>query len=194
MKKIFIFLAGVGVGAGVTFIYCKKNYEESIQQEVKDLREYYMGKEKKPEVKDAVDVEVQSINDNNSTEEQETIDEKYDTVVENLHYSKKEDSIDNSNTLDRDGLSSSLLSEEEFGAESDYDAISLYYHSNDVITDDNDDQIITDEELNNLFGMNTIQIGEQFGTNESNAVYFRNYKLKCDYEILYDESEFPKEE
>lgn len=190
MKKIFIFLAGIGIGAGVTFIYCKKNYEESIQQEVKDLREYYMGKEKKTEDKDIKEVDGQSTEDT-SDKEQETIEEKYDAVVEKLHYSKKEDTFDR---YDRSGLCSTLLSEEEFGAESDYDAISLYYHSNDVITDDNDDQIITDDELNNLFGMNTVQIGEQFGTNKSDAVYFRNYKLKCDYEILYDESEFPKEE
>ena len=47
MKSLLMFIGGLTIGAGVTYVIQKNRYEEMIQEEVEDLREHYKNKEGK---------------------------------------------------------------------------------------------------------------------------------------------------
>ena len=72
-----------------------------------------------------------------------------------------------------------VITPEEFG-ECGYETISLTYYSDSVLADEND-EIVDDK--NDVVGKD---FESHFGEFESDSVYVRNDRRKCDYEILRD--------
>ena len=73
-----------------------------------------------------------------------------------------------------------VITPEEFGEKDDYEAESLTYYADDVLTD-NYDNVIKD-----LKGTVGKDFKSHFGEYEDDSVFIRNDELKTDYEILRD--------
>ena len=74
-----------------------------------------------------------------------------------------------------------IIPPEELGNIEDYDTTSFYYTSDGILIDLHNVIVDDPEEI--------VGCGfeEHFGEYEDNSVCIRNYKLKCDYEILLEE-------
>ena len=77
-----------------------------------------------------------------------------------------------------------MIPPDEFGELDEYETIDLVYYADKVLTDD-DDQLV--EDINNVVGFSSL---ESFGVYEDDAVFVRNDRLKCDYEILLDQRNY----
>ena len=76
-----------------------------------------------------------------------------------------------------------VISPEEFG-NNDYDAESLNYYADGVLTNSWDEVI---EDVDGFVGEDSLT---RFGEYEDDCVYVRNEVLQTDYEILLDERKF----
>ena len=78
-----------------------------------------------------------------------------------------------------------LLSPDEFGEnEDEYPVISLKYYADQALADENDHLVRNSESLIGTDALN------HFGDFEDDAVYVRNNRLKCEYEILLDQRKY----
>lgn len=77
-----------------------------------------------------------------------------------------------------------VIPPDEFGEMEEYDQISLRYYSDHVLVDDANEMI---EDIESIVGEESL---DHFGEYEEDSVFVRNSRLKCDYEILYDQEEF----
>lgn len=80
-----------------------------------------------------------------------------------------------------------VIPPEEYGEIYEYDTRNLTYYDNGVLTDE-DDNVIDDVE--NLIGEDALN---HFGDYEEDSVHVRNDRLKVDYEILRDGTNFNKD-
>lgn len=193
MKKLLLLLSGVGIGVAISWSYHKNKYEQMVQEEIESIREHMKKHETKKENK-IIDTEYTSNEDdpnksyillNNKDDEEKVEDvETYNTIT--AHYSSDRKIIDQ----EYNGKPH-VIAPEIFGDEPGYDADTLYYDGKDSILNDSDEEL-TNEEVIDLLGMPVDEIKQQFGVYEEDAVYFRNDKLKTDYEVLRDESIFSR--
>lgn len=80
-----------------------------------------------------------------------------------------------------------IIAQEEFGKEEDFDTITLYYHSDDVLTDT--DNEVTDD-IDNTVGQAALRILRE---SKEDSITVRNKKMKCDYEILIDHTAYSED-
>ena len=73
-----------------------------------------------------------------------------------------------------------VIPPDEFGEFEDYEAISLIYFADKVLTDE-DYEIVDD--VDDVVGLDSFN---HIGEYEDDCVHVRNDRLKSDYEILYD--------
>ena len=183
MKSLLTFVAGLAIGAGITYVIQKNRYEEMIQEEVEDLREHYKGKEgksntEKKEVKEQVDKMT-------SEEYEESIGRVHSLVRENRYTSVEDENL---NTETEPPF---VVTPDDFGTVPWFDCDTFYYHTDDIIANDSQ-EMIDEDDVQRILGLSTPEIYEQFGIYEDDAVYIRNTALKCDYEVLRDEGIFIK--
>lgn len=197
MKSLLMFIGGIVVGAGVTYIYQKNRYEEMIQEEIESLREHTKEKETKIKeneseenitefVKSDLDEEIKKA-ENYENYYDETISKVHNLVRENNYISSEEQENEIANKFKKPFL----LTPEEFGSIPGFDADTYYYHHDDIISNDNQEIV---DDVQQILGMSEIEIKEHFGDYEDDpdAVYIRNMRLKCDFEILREEENFVK--
>ena len=185
MKSLLTFVAGLAIGAGVTYVIQKNRYEEMIKDEVDDLREHYKSKECKPKEsglnKEGTD-EVQSYR-MKSEERKESMGRVHSLVRENKYTSCDDENL---NTETKPPF---VVTPEEFATVPLWDVDTLRYHANDIIANDNN-EIMDEDEIERILGMSVMEIKDQFGVYEDDSVFIRNEALKCDYEILRDEDDY----
>jgi hypothetical protein len=167
MKSLFIFAAGLAVGAIAGACLVRNKALEDAKQEVEEVREYYRNKhDEVKEEEPQVEVEVP-----------QDVDVVKDIVKENgyTNYNKPE-SI---NVPQYDDPY--VIDPSEFGEEPGYDTMTLTYFADGVLVDDVDDVI---EEADVVVGLENLKVFEEFG---ATAVYVRNDIYRTDYEILRDD-------
>lgn len=179
MSKIgyaITFVGGAAIGSLVTFRAIKKMYDNLIQEEVNSVKEALLNR--KPVVKQAEEILAeQAIHKPDISEYAKVL--KKETYTDYSHSEKdiqeevKEDPVTN-----KDTEHPYVISPDEFGESHDYETISLTYYSDGVLADDNDEAI---DDVEEIVGDEAL---ESFGEYEDDAVYVRNDRLKCDYEIL----------
>ena len=81
-----------------------------------------------------------------------------------------------------------IIRPDEFGEYDDYDAISLTYYADHILTDE-DDEIV--EDIEDKIGFDALS---HFGEYEEDSVFVRNDRIKCDYEILLDQRKYSEVE
>lgn len=172
MKGLFIFAAGLAVGAIAGACLVRNKALEDAKQEVEEVREYY--REKLNEVKEGepqVEIEVP-----------QDVDVVKEIVKENgyTNYNKPQTvNIPKYKVYANDDPY--VIDPSEFGEEPGYDTITLTYFADGVLVDDVDDVI---EEADVVVGLENLKVFEEFG---ATAVYVRNDIYRTDYEILRDD-------
>lgn len=173
MKKGLVMgTIGLVMGVIVSYVYCRKRFEEG----------YYEDEKNNLEVDDHYDHVVHRKNDetymdeargndqykNEEMESEIEIDNKYKKVVKGLY---KKDFDDKP----------FVITELEFGNENhDYEKLTLLYYDNGIITDENDDII---EKPLEVIGEDTLAYFG-YGSDDKDLLYVRNNILRIDYEIL----------
>ena len=177
MKSFLIFVSGIVVGAGASYLILKNKNEEEINEAYREAREYRKNR-------DEVAKEDRLVNYSDESEEDEPIDEVEQIINDNRYSSI----ADRSNKKTSSNIPF-VISPEEFGMDDDIEVDTLYYYKattdganlDDIIVDENNEEI---EDVEELLGMSVSDIINHYGEYEEDSVYIRNPKLNTDYEIL----------
>ena len=174
MKGLFIFAAGLAVGAIAGACLVRNKALEDAKQEVEEVREYYRNKhdevkEEEPEVEVKVEVP-------------QDVDVVKEIVKENgyTNYNKPQ-TVNIPQYVMSPNDDPYVIDPSEFGEEPGYDTMTLTYFADGVLVDDVDDVI---EEADVVVGLENLKVFEEFG---ATAVYVRNDIYRTDYEILRDD-------
>lgn len=158
LGKIISFAVGAAIGSAVTYILINKKFETRFRHEVDSAME---------------EIAKRKIDSKKSEEE---IKEYHETIVEYTNKESEDDDMPKKNRV-------YVISPEEFG-KNDYDAESLNYYADGVLTNSWDEVI---EDVDGFVGEDSLT---RFGEYEDDCVYVRNEVLQTDYEILLDERKF----
>lgn len=190
MKSLLTFVAGLAIGAGVSWVYHKNRYEEMVKDEIDELRAHAKEKKTKSSYKYEGEKMTKEEYDRKLEEEKKMA---YDEDMGRVHSLVRENrytSCEDEN-LNKETEFPFVVSPEEFATVPLFDTDTFYYHADDIISNDNQEMLDIDE-IQRLFGMTALEIKERFGVYEDDAVYIRNMALKCDYEILRDEGDYTR--
>ena len=167
MKGLFIFAAGLAVGAIAGACLVRNKALEDAKQEVEEVREYYRNKhDEVKEEEPQVEVEVP-----------QDVDVVKEIIKENGYTNYNKPQTINVPYYD----DPYVIDPSEFGEEPGYDTMTLTYFADGVLVDDVDDVI---DEADVVVGLENLKVFEEFG---ATAVYVRNDIFKTDYEILRDD-------
>ena len=185
IKKIFIFIAGAGLGAIVSWQFLKNKYEQIANEEIASVKEAY-------NKKDNISADESEEDEFQEKYYEKTADGKLvETTLpseEEVNEYKKIVSNYTSNENEKKGVTDMprgpyVIKPEEFG-NMDYDLVSLEYYADKVLVDEDDHPI---QDIEYMVGEDSL---EHFGEYEDDAVYVRNDLIKTDFEILLVESRY----
>ena len=166
LKKVLLFLAGAGIGSGVTFLIMKDKNERALQQERQNMLDE-IEEFKREELKESTDELV-------SEEEAKDAKEKLSNLVEDIKESKEtvDELINKYETTE----GPYIISSDEFD-NNGYDLRYWYLYNDGVVVDENNDEVTTDEI--------SYSIGDCLNgyINGEDVVYIRNDFDETDYEI-----------
>lgn len=185
MKKLLIFVAGVAVGSVATWKVLKDKYATMAQEEIDSVKERYSERvNKHDDSSDESDVKEEVYTDIYKTMASDygsrtSYSAKYQPAEEKKDIKEVEVVKDNKK-VDKPYV----IPPEEFGELDGYETISLSYHADNVLTDD-DYELVDD--VDEVIGLESLT---HFGEYEDDSVFVRNDRLKCDYEILLDHRKY----
>lgn len=186
LSKALMFVAGAAIGSIVTWKVIEEKYKRIADEEIESVKEVF----KK---------ESSVIAEQFSTDEEETEEEPvkvaavthapekpkitdYAAMTRNLGYDTATDDKKETDAADKEGPY--VIHPNDFGMNDDYDTVSMLYHADDYLTDE---QNVLVEDIENSVGFECLNT---FGEYEEDAVYVRNDELKTDYEILRVDSNY----
>ena len=187
---IFSFLAGAGIGSLVTWRMLRTEYERRTQEEIDSVKEVWARKygesePTEPEQNDISEAKAKA----EAAREKPSITE-YASKLQEQGYVKysnmtkpsnaEEEKVEEDESMDRPYV----ISPDDFGDISGYDAISLTYFADGVLTDDDNEPV---EDVDDVVGAD---FADHFGEYEDDSVFIRNDRLKADYEILKDRRQY----
>ena len=199
---VAVFAAGAAIGSAVTWKYVKDKYERIMQEDFEQRR--YDGNKNDDEPTE----ESNDISEDEPTEEVERKEEidlsNYNSLASNYKgddpqktnytaYTRKEKQYPYLAERDRQRLEADNVDIEsiesiipdEFGEYMSYEQITLIQYADGVMADE-DDNIITNPE--ELLGDD---YEDHFGENDDpDTCYFRNHKIKAEYEVIRDARRF----
>lgn len=156
-KLLYFAVFAAGVVTGAAVV---RNYiRRQTDEEIRSVREAFSAKYSDMKDKENIDAADSLLNDN-------TKDKADDTESKNAPY---------------------IITPTEFGENDDYETVTLYYHSDDVLTD-HDNEIIDD--IENSVGSAALNTLRESG---EDSIFVRNPERKCDYEILIDLTAYSEE-
>ena len=172
--NVFAFAAGAAIGSVVSWKLLEEKYRRIADEEIQRQVEYYKNKDKTDVISDEEPAEEASEIDESATPGQIELQEYMDKVVDlgYSNYSKTE--IKEVSSVKKPYV----IEPEEFGEIDYYDAETLYYYADGVLTDDGGNPI---EDAEDMVGLDYM---DHFGDHEDDSVHIRNDELKIDYEIL----------
>lgn len=174
LNSCIAFAVGAAIGSLVAWKISKRRYEELMQKETEELREYYTGKLERLEG----DLD-EYVNEWNETEEE------YERKLNKLGYTDYSSIGDDTDDKEVDDIKKPyVIAPEEFGNNSDYECVSLTYYADGVLADEMDYIV---EDVDDTVGKESLK---HFGQYEDDSVFVRNERLECDYEILLDSRKY----
>ena len=173
MKNLFIFAAGVVVGAVTGAYLVKDKVMADAKQEIDEVREYYKSKKKEEKVE-----KVEEKQEEPKVEEKEEYQEITRKYVD---YNKVVEAPKNHSVMEDEPYT---INPEEFGDKEDegWDTMTITYFADKVLVNDVD-EVIEDPEV--VVGLDNLKIFEEFP--EATCVYVRNETWRTDFEILRDD-------
>lgn len=190
MKNLLCFVAGAAIGSVVTWKLIEKKYKDLADEEIESVIETFKNRKPritKDEVKETVEKVINKRKESKETVEDIVTAEGYS--IENEEEETEED--DESNyTVDVDPgvevIVPYVITPEQFGEYSEYGTKTLTYYADNVLTDEIDNPI-TSEEMETMIGPDAL---DHFGEYEDDSVYIRDEMNEMDYEILKSEKTF----
>lgn len=179
MKGLFIFAAGLAIGAVAGACVIKNKVLADAKEEIEEVREYY--RSKAGETTDEVVEEVKEV--------KEVVEEVKEVVQEIKNDSNKRTYV-NYNKLASTYKPQEeptrfddpfIIDPSEFGEDPEYDTMTLTYFADGVLVDDVDEVI---EEPDIVVGLENLKVFEEFG---ASSIYVRNDIYKTDYEVIRDD-------
>ena len=189
MKNLLCFVAGAAIGSVVTWKLIEKKYKDLADEEIESVIETF--KNRKPRItKDNVKETVEKVI--NKYKEPKKIVE--DIVTAERYYIENEEEIDENDesnytvNVDNDDevITPYVITPEEFGEYNEYGTKTLTYYADNVLTDEIDNPITSDEMIT-MIGPDAL---DHFGEYEDDSVYIRDEMNEMDYEILKSEKKF----
>ena len=194
MKNLLFFVAGAAIGSVVTWKLIEKKYKDLADEEIESVIETF--KNRKPRItKDNVKETVEKVI-NKYKEPKEIVEDIVTTERYSIENEEEIDEDDESNyTIDVDPgievITPYVITPEQFGEYNEYGTKTLTYYADNVLTDEIDNPITSDEMIT-MIGPDAL---DHFGEYEDDSVYIRDETNEMDYEILKSEkmfSEIPK--
>lgn len=179
MKGLFIFAAGLAIGAVAGACVIKNKVLADAKEEIEEVREYY--RSKAGETTDEVVEEVKEV-----VEEVKEVKE----VVQEIKNGSDKRTYVNYNKLASTYKPQEeptrfddpfIIDPSEFGEDPEYDTMTLTYFADGVLVDDVDEVI---EEPDIVVGLENLKVFEEFG---ASSIYVRNDIYKTDYEVIRDD-------
>ena len=189
MKNLLYFVSGAAIGSIVTWKLIEKKYKDLADEEIKSVIETF--KNRKPRItKDNVKETVEKVI-NKCKEPKEIVEdivtaEKYS--IENEEEIDEDDESNYTVNVDNDieVVTPYVITPEQFGEYNEYGTKTLTYYADNVLTDEIDNPI-TSEEMVTMIGLDAL---DHFGEYEDDSVYIRDEMNEMDYEILKSEEKF----
>ena len=189
MKNLLCFVAGAAIGSVVTWKLIEKKYKDLADEEIESVIETF--KNRKPRItKDEVKETVEKVI-NKWKEPKETVEDIVAAEGYSIENEEEIDEDDESNyTVDIDNdievVTPYVITPEQFGEYNEYGTKTLTYYADNVLTDEIDNPI-TSEEMVTMIGPDAL---DHFGEYEDDSVYIRDEINEMDYEILKSEKKF----
>ena len=189
MKNLLFFVAGAAIGSVITWKLIEKKYKDLADEEIESVIETF--KNRKPRItKDNVKETVEKVI-NKYKEPKEIVE---DIVNAERYYIENEEEIDEDDesnyTVNVDNdievVTPYVITPEQFGEYNEYGTKTLTYYADNVLTDEIDNPI-TSEEMITMIGIDAL---DHFGEYEDDSVYIRDEMNEMDYEILKSEKKF----
>lgn len=188
MKELLIFLAGLGIGSGVTYVALKGRFDEQLEDEVSELMDYRRENPRKPKkgskrVRKASEEPVEEEIEDSEEDDDLFLEEDkevYSKIVK-ANYSKPDPGeIARNKKRHRDDNAEKifLLSPKAFAA-SEFDQPTVYLYGDGVVVDEDDN--VVDNGYALLGGADVIREAENTG---ETTVYIRNLNNSTDYEVV----------
>lgn len=189
MKNLLCFVAGAAIGSVVTWKLIEKKYKDLADEEIESVIETF--KNRRPRItKDEVKETVEKVI-NKWKEPKETVEDIVTAEGYSIENEEEIDEDDESNytvNVDNDDtvITPYVIEPERFGEYNEYGTKTLTYYSDNVLTDEIDNPI-TSEEMVTMIGPDAL---DHFGEYEDDSVYIRDEMNEMDYEILKSEKKF----
>jgi hypothetical protein len=189
MKNLLCFVAGAAIGSVVTWKLIEKKYKDLADEEIESVIETF--KNRKPRItKDEVKETVEKVI-NKCKEPKETVEDIVTSEGYSIENEEEIDEDDESNyTVDVDPgvevIVPYVITPEQFGEYNEYGTKTLTYYADNVLTDEIDNPITSDE-METMIGPDAL---DHFGEYEDDSVYIRDEMNEMDYEILKSEKTF----
>ena len=189
MKNLLCFVAGAVIGSVVTWKLIEKKYKDLADEEIESVIETF--KNRKPRItKDEVKETVEKVI-NKWKEPKETVEDIVAAEGYSIENEEEIDEDDESNyTVNVDNdievVNPYVITPEQFGEYNEYGTKTLTYYSDNVLTDEIDNPI-TSEEMVTMIGPDAL---DHFGEYEDDSVYIRDEMNEMDYELLKSEKTF----
>lgn len=188
LSKIVIFAAGAAIGSAVTWKILDEKYKRFAQEQIDSVKKALLDDDFNIDdyistspavVKDDLCVNT----DKTDSKEVRAVDrDAYENMVSGEGYTNYSN---NSKEEEDDVEKPYVIAPEEFGElEDEYNNVTLWCHSDGILTDDDNNVI---EDVDSIVGEDSLT---HFGEYEDDSVFVRNDKLKCDYEILFVEEPY----
>lgn len=196
MKNLLFFVAGAAIGSIATWKLIEKKYKDLADEEIESVIETFKNRKPritKDEVKETVEKVINKWKDPKETVEDIVTAERYS--IENEEEIDEDDesnytvNVDNDNDIEV--ITPYVITPEQFGEYNEYGTKTLTYYADNVLTDEIDNPITSDEMVT-MIGPDAL---DHFGEYEDDSVYIRDETNEMDYEILKSEkmfSEIPK--
>ena len=170
LSKILIFTVGATIGSAVTWKVVKTKYEQIAQEEIDCVKQRFS--EKYSDIA------------NGNVQPKETDEQKYENILKENGYSGGNDEEPDRSKEVEDVEKPYVISPDEYGEIDEYEQVTLWYHSDGVLVDDDGNVVDDVEEIVGEASLKT------FGEYEQDSVFVRNDRMKSDYEILRDKEAF----
>lgn len=197
MNKSVIFFLGIGaggiIGGVVGFFLAKKKYEHLADEEVKSVKDTFSKyfehdkvKEDKPnhmpapETSSVVQEEHKDTPIVDYSARYQSSINGYSSSVPNEH-----DKLPETSVVSGDPANIFIITPKEFN-ESEYDAVTLFYYKDGVLSNDNYEPLNA-VEITSMIGDQAL---DSFGTYGTDSVYVQNDNNKTVYEIILEDDNY----
>lgn len=178
LNNVIFLSIGAAIGVAASWHFFKTKYQTLAEEEIESVREMYRNRPKSNDISD------EELTDENEpaveVEEKELSVKEYAEVLSKTGYTNYTNMDNKGDDMNNPDIA--VITPEEF-ADTDediYEIVSLTYYADNFLTDDADQLV---EDVDKLIGRGSLT---RFGEYEDDAIYVRNEKLKCVYEILRD--------